>query len=177
MRSAIAITLMIAALGCGKKDEAKPASGASAVEVKSPDSPPVPETDVQGPSPMGADLAGLGEKLVDQRKHRGPGPSTDAVFGAVEKLGLKIDSRQQILANSSGANYCENIHTGALMVVACEFPSDKDAADAKVRIDKAWEKLSAELVRTTHKATMLTVVHGGTKTPDVDRIVDAFNTL
>jgi hypothetical protein len=177
MRSALAITLMIAASGCGKKDDAKPAPGATAVEAKPSDSPVVPETDVQGPSPMGADLNGLGEKLLDQRKHRGPGPSTDAVFGAVEKLGLKIDSRQQILANSSGANYCENIHSGGLMVVACEFETDKAAADSKTRLDKDWAKLGPELVRTTHKATMLTVVHGGTKTPDVDRIVGAFNTL
>ena len=180
MRGALLFTIaMVAGAGCGKKaDDAKPASATAPAPANDPTV--VPESNVPlvpGTTASGIDISQLGNKLVEQKQHRGIGPSTDAVFAAVEKLGLKIETREQLLANNSGANYCEKILTGKIYVVVCEYGSEKDAIDGKARIDKAWSQLNSTLVRVVHNGTMLTVVHGGEKTPDVDRIITAFNAL
>lgn len=180
MRGALLFSIaMVVGMGCGKKaDDAKPASAAAPAPTGDPSV--VPESNaplVPGTTASGIDLSQLQNKLVEQKQHRGIGPSTDAIFGAVEKLGLKIDTREQLFANQSGASYCEKIQSGTLYVVACEYGSAKDAAEAKARIDTAWAQLKDTLVRVVHNGTMLTVVHGGTKTPDVDRIITAFNAL
>lgn len=170
MRNALPWVLL--ALGCGHKDEAKPAPTAEAVK---PAEPPVVDEQVPprppGSTASGIDLTQLGPMLQEQRNHRGAGPKTDDVFASVEKAGFKLDQRKQILANKSGANFCEMAQVSPeLSLSVCEFASDKDAAAAKVRIDKDWSGLNNKVDRLVSKATLITVIHGGNKNADVDKL-------
>lgn len=173
MRNMRTMLLLVLVASCGKKsDDAKPAPTATATK---PAEPPLVDEQTAPQKPgstvSGVDLAQLGPMMEQQRNNRGAGPKTDDVFSSVEKLGFKIDQRKQILANKSGANFCEMAQVSPeLSLSVCEFGSDKDAAAAKVRIDKEWAALNNNVDRIAHKATLITVIHGGNKTPDVEKI-------
>jgi hypothetical protein len=179
MRNMRTIVLLALVASCGKKsDDAKPAP---AVANKPAEPAPTDEQAAPqkpGSTVSGVDLSQLGPMMEEQRKHRGAGPKTDDVFATAEKAGFKIDQRKQLLANKSGASFCEMAEVSpAISLSVCEFGSDKDAAAAKARIDKEWSQLNSTVDRIAHKATLITVIHGGNKSPDVEKLETSINQI
>ena len=128
-----------------------------------------------GSTASGINLTQLGPKLQYQKTHRGAGPTTDKVFEAIEKAGYKLEKRKQVLGDAASANYCENGRTAGLVVVVCEYGSEKDATAGKASLEKTWNQLAGKIERVVHGAAVITVVHGGNKTDDVPKILAAAN--
>lgn len=174
-------TLILLALvaSCGKKaDDNKPAPSAEAVKTAEP--PPVVvanEPMAPGASVSGIDLQKLGEKLSFQKQHRGPGPTTDSVFAAIEKQGFTLERRKQLLADVAAASYCENARTKGLIVVVCEYQSEKEAIAGKALVEKTFAEANTGVERVVHGAAVISVVHGGTKTDDVTKLLAAVNAV
>ena len=183
MRGALlfSIALLAGGAGCGKKaDDAKPASGSAVAEAKPTDPGGVPVTEeplTPGSTASGIDLSKLGEKLQYQKDHRGVGPSTDKVFEALDKAGYKAERRKQVLGDAALANYCENIRTVGLVIVVCEYSSEKEAQAGKAIVEKNWKDLNDKVERIVRGASVITVIHGGNKTADFPKIVATINAV
>lgn len=171
--------LLALVASCGKKsDDAKPAPTAEAVKPAEP--PPAAvanEPMAPGASVSGIDLHQLNEKLAFQKQHRGVGPSTDKVFSALEQQGYKLDRRKQLLADVAAASYCENARINGLIVVVCEYQSEKEATAGKALVEKNFGEANTGVERVVHGAAVISVVHGGNKTADVPKILAAVNAV
>lgn len=180
MRTSLFLFVVVAAVGCKKSEDAAPASGSAMAAPKPADPPPSPvaeEPMAPGSTASGIDISRLGPKLEYEKTHRGAGPSTDKVFEALQKAGYAMEERKQILAATANASYCENARVAGLVVVVCEYGSEKDATAGKASVDKKWAALNPNLERVVHGASVITIVHGGNKTADVPKILAAVNAV
>ncbi len=185
MRIALFLALTTTALGCSKRsDEPKPAPTATGVEVSGSNAaadPPSANINDQpmdpGTTASGINLNGLNDMLKSERDHRGAGPSTDALFGAIEKASYTLERRKQLLAKAAGASFCEDARIADLIILICEFSSDKTAEAGKVLADKNWTKAATNVTRVLKGATLISIVHGGNRTADVDKILAAINAV
>jgi len=183
MRTLILLGLFsVSVASCGKKsDDAKPATATASAEGVKPAEPPpaavANEPMAPGASVSGIDVHQLGEKLNYQKQHRGTGPSTDSVFAAIEKQGFSLERRKQLLADVAAASYCENARTNGLIVVVCEYQSEKDAVAGKALVEKNFAEANSGVERVVHGAAVISVVHGGNKTADVPKILAAVNAV
>lgn len=173
---------MVVAVGCKKSEDAAPASGSAMAAPSTqpavpPPSPVAEEPLAPGSTASGIDISKLGPRLEFEKTHRGAGPTTDKVFDALQKAGYTMEERKQVLASTANASYCENARVAGLVVVVCEYGSEKAAVAGKADIDKKWATLSPSLERVVHGASVITIVHGGNRTADVPKILAAVNAV
>lgn len=119
--------------------------------------------------------------LADENAHRPGGtPGGDALFDALDKAGIAMQGRSQVLGRTVGAAFCENAHTPQGIVVSvCEFTDAGALAKGRAYSEKAFATALPDRVFVVSKNTLLTInpPAGTAPAAQIDKIKRTFLAL
>jgi len=101
----------------------------------------------------------LFQVLADEKAHRPAGtPHAEALFDALDKGGVVMQGRAQVLGRTVGAAYCENAHTGQGVVVSvCEFGDAGALAAGRAYSERTFARALPGRVLVSNRNTLLTI--------------------
>jgi len=148
--------LLAAAFGgaaCHREASPPPAAKAAPAATAPAASAPPPGVGMDGVSKP------LLQLLEDEKTHRPSGtPSADALFDALEKSGVAMQGRAQVVGRMLGAAFCENAHTPqGIVLSACEFTDASALAKGRAYSEKTFAKALPNRILLVNKNTLLTI--------------------
>lgn len=170
-----AVTFGATACKSRSNEEAKPTAATQAEPATVPETTAMP---APGTTASGINISGLGDQLKKEATHRpASGVTSEQLFDALDKAGLKTTDRKQVLGMTVNASYCANSRVDKLTVVVCEYPDVAVAQSSTKIIEKRFAAAAPTFTRSIHGPTVLTVIHGGNTSSVVDRIISTFTAL
>lgn len=171
LRGGLLVATLGAAAGC-HREPSPPPPGPAAAPVSATVPPGVGMDGVTKP---------LLQVLADEKAHRPGGtPRGDALFDALDKAGIAMQGRSQVLGRTVGAAFCENAHTPQGIVVSvCEFADAGALAKGRAYSAKAFATALPNRVLVANKNTLLTInpPEGSTTGAQVETIQRTFAAL
>ena len=134
-------------------------------------------------TPPGVGMDGVTKPLLqllaDEKTHRPAGtPAADALFDALDKAGIAMQGRAQVLGRTVGAGFCENAHTPqGIVLSACEFTDAAALAKGRAYSETTFAKALPNRILLINKNTLLTInppPDGSAATPQLDAIKRTF---